>query len=335
MTIIRRGRRLAIVAAIGWVAAVLGLLVVHLILPQRNGPLALTLILEPYLVASALVVTPLLFTGRRIERVAVVVVLLAVTVVRYGPVVVSLPPPAPADAQPVRAVTWNLQAWHAPDEAIAVLGSSDADLVALQELTPAVADALSADPGVHARFPHLAFAPESTVLGIGLLSRYPVLEHETWIDPPMIRAVIAPLDSPAIGVVVAHPLPGRFTSFAGLPLSLDTTRRDASIARIRAVIDGELATGRPVVALGDFNVTEREPAYAELSRDLHDAHLDAGLGPGFTWRPTRFQSLPFGLLRIDYLFASPPFVTLAADQDCQPRGSDHCILSATFARPDS
>jgi hypothetical protein len=39
------------------------------------------------------------------------------------------------------------------------------------------------------------------------------------------------------------------------------------------------------------------------------------------------------LLRIDYLLASPEFVTLAASQDCRPRGSDHCVVSATFSRP--
>ena len=87
--------------------------------------------------------------------------------------------------------------------------------------------------------------------------------------------------------------------------------------------------------LGDFNTTEREPAYAELSAGLHDAQKEAGVGLGMTWRPASLENLPFGLLRIDYLFASPRFVALAAGPDCTPRGSDHCLVSATFARPQT
>src|SRR5688500_5418072 len=179
VTFVQRGRRLAVLAVLGWSVAVVALLVLHVVAPQRNGPLALTLILEPYLVMSALVLTPLLLAGRRVERLLVVTVLLALALVRYGPVMVSLPPMAAADAQ-LRAVTWNLQAWHLlPSEATAVLASSDADLIALQELTPQVAGALAAEPDVLARFPHQVFAPETTVLGVGLLSRHPILEQET------------------------------------------------------------------------------------------------------------------------------------------------------------
>jgi endonuclease/exonuclease/phosphatase (EEP) superfamily protein YafD len=334
MTAVQRGRRLAVALALAWIVAVLALLAVHLALPQRGGPLALTLILEPYLVMSALVLTPVILAGRRVDRVAVVALLLVVSLARYGPTLVSLTGSAPPDARSVRTMSWNLQSdGVAPSAAAALLGSIEADLVGLQELVPATADALATDPGVLARFPHQVFAPQATVLGIGLLSRHPITDQQSWSDPPLIRAIVAPPGDAPISVVVAHPLPARFTMLAGLPVSLDTARRDAAIARVRSVIDEELASGRSVIVLGDFNVTEREPAYADLSRGLRDAHLDAGVGPGFTWRPTRFQHLAFGLLRIDYLLASSEFTTLAASHDCQPRGSDHCIVMATFARP--
>src|SRR5687767_1897045 len=94
MTFVQRGRRLAVLAVLGWSVAVVALLVLHVVVPQRNGPLALTLILEPYLVLSALVVMPMLLSGRRFERILVVVLVLALAVVRYGPLIVSLPAPA-------------------------------------------------------------------------------------------------------------------------------------------------------------------------------------------------------------------------------------------------
>src|SRR5688572_16873424 len=112
MTFVQRGRRLAVLAGLGWPVAVVGLLVLHAVCaprgrppaaPQRNGPLPLTLILGPHLVMSALVLTPLLLAGRRLERLLVVTVLLALALVRYGPVMVSLPPIAAPDAE-LRAV---------------------------------------------------------------------------------------------------------------------------------------------------------------------------------------------------------------------------------------
>ena len=335
MSVIQHGRRWAALAVIAWIVALLALLVGHLVLPQRSGPLALTMIVEPYLVLSALVVAPVLLVCRRMTRTALVAMLLAATVVRYGQAFLSLSAAAPADATLIDVVSWNLQAEGvAPPDVAALVASADVDIVGLQELRPATADALSADAGVRERFPYQAFAPQATVLGMGLLSSHPITEQESWSDPPLIRAVIEPSGGAAIGVVVAHPFPPRITTLAGVPFSLDTSRRDAAIGRIRERVDADLASRRSVIILGDFNVTEREPAYADLASGLHDAHLGAGHGPGLTWRPPGLQWLPFGLLRIDYVLAGPDLVPLSAGHDCRPRGSDHCIVSATFGRSD-
>lgn len=48
--------------------------------------------------------------------------------------------------------------------------------------------------------------------------------------------------------------------------------------------------------LGDFNVTDREIGYAELSDGLTDSYRAAGSGWGHTWRPPSMAGLPFGLL---------------------------------------
>jgi endonuclease/exonuclease/phosphatase family metal-dependent hydrolase len=90
-------------------------------------------------------------------------------------------------------------------------------------------------------------------------------------------------------------------------------------------------SGAPFVLAGDFNVTEREPAYGDLSAGLTDTFKAVGAGFGTTWRPPFVMSQPFGLLRIDYLFAGPGVTPLSVATDCAPRNSDHCVVIGEFA----
>jgi vancomycin resistance protein VanJ len=83
-----------------------------------------------------------------------------------------------------------------------------------------------------------------------------------------------------------------------------------------------------VLLVGDMNVTEREPAYADLQTPLLDAHTQVGRGWGHTWR---LGGLP--LLRIDYLLASPDIVPAWIKADCSAPESDHCSLVGQFALP--
>lgn len=154
---------------------------------------------------------------------------------------------------------------------------------------------------------------------------------EPYFVPPFLRALVDPPGSEPIAVIVIHPLPARFVNLAGIPVALDTAHRDAAIGQIRSLIDGDLAAGRSVVVLGDLNTTEREPAYLDFSAGMRDAHQDAGDGPGFTWGPGRLGFLPFGLVRIDYIFATPDFAAQQSTVDCNLR-SDHCRVEATFVR---
>ena len=99
---------------------------------------------------------------------------------------------------------------------------------------------------------------------------------------------------------------------------------------MRALIDSDLAAGQTVLLMGDLNTTEREQAYADFSAGLRDAHLDAGTGPGLTWRPDELKALPFGLIRIDYILTSPDLVALSSTVHCTQL-SDHCQIAATLA----
>ena len=314
-------------AALIAVGGFLALLAVHSFLPQRNGPIALTEVFEPYLTLATLSIAVLSLTARTRQAAGLVALLVAIVLVRNASVWISLPQSQGAGSVSVAA--WNVEAGgDAVSRTVDVVRGLNSDLVALEELQRPLADALRGDPTLASRYPATALAPKSSVLGVGLLSVYPIIETSTSRDPPYLRALVQlPGFAEPAAVYVVHPLPARFEMLAGVPVGLDTSQRDAAIATIRRVIENDLDAGRPVLLMGDLNTTEREPAYAELSRDLADAHLEAGLGPGFTWRPGQLAFLPFGLLRIDYVFAGNGLRPVSSSIECNP-SSDHCVVRA-------
>ena len=96
------------------------------------------------------------------------------------------------------------------------------------------------------------------------------------------------------------------------------------------MVAGFLDAGEPLVFVGDFNTSEREPAYGDLSAGLQDVYRTVGSGNGSTWTQLRLLRLGIPLLRIDYLMASPNVTPLSMTTDCTPRGSDHCIVRGHF-----
>lgn len=316
------------VAALTWVALVVALVGLHVLVPQRFGPLALSQIFEPYVIVTGLIAGAVAFRLTSAAGRGLVLVLLAIALLRYVPAWISFP--AAPDGDPLQVSAWNIEAGDdAANRVLTGIASSNAQLIGLAELQPEAAAAL-ADSGVTARFEFQALSPHRNVLGVGLLSQYPILEQDASTDPPYVRAVVAPIAGDPIVVYVVHPLPARFVHLGDVPVGIDTSVREAAIALIRQRVEEDIAAQRSVVVLGDINATEREPAYAELSAGLRDAHLDAGVGPGFTWRPSPLAFLPFGLLRIDYVLATPDLAATSSTVDCS-LPSDHCRVDVDLA----
>jgi len=323
-------------AALGIVAcvAVLGLSLMAVIAPQRNGYLALGQVFAPYLFLGLLVFLPLcLVRGRTGRWLRLLMLLCAVMfLIRFLPGNVALPrSPDPAALQ-VPVTSWNLEE-GGPDPALVVetVRSMPAGLVALEELTPVHADAIAADPAIRLLFPYQVLRPRGGSAGLGLLSSWPI--EDGWAfsyDPPILSATVTPGLSGPIAVVVGHPYRGELvTGRSGWP-TYDTSGRDWAIGALRRVVDPLLSSGAPLVMVGDFNTVDREVGYAELSAGLTDAQHAVGLGPGLTWRPEGIEWLPFGLLRIDDVFSAGGLVPVTVGPDCTPQGSDHCILYATL-----
>lgn len=307
--------------------AILALLAIHLVAPQSGGPLALTQIVEPLLVLVAILVVP--FAVRSRPGVVAALLLAAFVIGRYGPGVVSFPAGPPAGDE-LRAVSWNVRGnATAPADLVESLAATDADIVALQELSREQAAAIEADPRLAARLPHRVLKPEGR-LEMGLLSAFPILSKETTGDPKTIEVTVDRGRLGRLAVITVHPLPRGIVTAGPIPVGFDAATRDEELAGLRDRIDRLTGGGTPVLVVGDLNLTDREPAYARLTDGLFDAQLEVGSGWGATWRPGWLRDLPVAFLRIDYVLSSADLVPVSLVTDCTPRGSDHCRLSAVL-----
>lgn len=312
---------------------VLFLSVVNVVAPQRGGPLALSQIFAPLLWISLVALVPVAVrsAGRGL-RLAVFVGI-AIGVMRFGPGLVSIPPQPPgANELIVRVMTWNLEGVAStPDAVLAHLRASDADVVALQELTPAHAVAIQMDRDLTTRYREMALFPRGGADGVGILSRFPIASATHDLSPA-VQEIELSLSDRELTIINAHPLAPRFPlgQAAWDRLGFDARQRDVDIGRIRGSIDRALAMQRSVIVLGDFNVTDRELAFDDLERGLWDAHEEVGQGFGSTWRPSQIAFVPLGLLRIDHFLGGPGTRPLRVAEDCTPN-SDHCILEGDAA----
>jgi endonuclease/exonuclease/phosphatase (EEP) superfamily protein YafD len=312
-----------------------------IVAPARTGLRAVAQIFAPHLFLPLLLIIPFAFR-RGVFGVGVLrLLLITCTVlfcVRYLPAFAAPQPVSDPSAPKLSVMTWNVFTGNRREDYIRdFLLAEPADVVVLQE----VSRSWLAGDDVGAAYPYRVVGPQETAPGMALLSKYPVLDSGVLSDDSRVwdipRLMWATLDigGTHITVMSAHPISPYYKHSSSrecsLPVCFDSSLRDRQIVAMReTAIDPLIAGGTPFILAGDFNVTEREPAYGELSSGLTDTFKALGAGLGTTWRPPFIMSQPLGLLRIDYLFAGPGVTPLSVDTDCTPRSSDHCVLIANF-----
>jgi endonuclease/exonuclease/phosphatase (EEP) superfamily protein YafD len=235
----------------------------------------------------------------------------------------------PAGAE-LRILSWNLeQGSKAPAAIVAGIRGMEADVVALQELEPAAAEAIDADRDLKARFPYRILEPGARASGMGLLSRLPLLARGSSTGPMLQHAGLLLADGRVVDILNTHPYPPGFRLMGGvLPVSLDTRRRDEDLARLAKAVEA-LDSRAAAIVVGDLNAAPTEPGFDVLTAVLTDAHAAVGIGPGFTWRPAPLESAGLGFLRIDHVLAGAVLRPLASAVDCTAEG-DHCRLLVTL-----
>ena len=311
-------------------AAVAMLLVALPLIAPRSGPLTLANIFSVHLALAGVLLIPVALRGRDTVLRTSLVALAVVAVVRFGGEWVSAPPAGDRSGGVLATASWNLElgAREGPAAAEAV-ATIDVDLIALQELGPDHARSIDANPTATAMYPHRALYPEAGVFGMGLLSRHPIVRAEYRQDPSLIEAVID-IDGQELTVLDVHPLAGRLDMAGPIPVGFDSKKRDDSLRRIRARMEAAIGRGESVIVLGDLNATPFEPGYLELAEGMHDAHAEVGQGPGWTWRPNRFEWAGMGVIRIDHALSSRRIRPVSVAEHCD-RPGDHCILEASFS----
>jgi endonuclease/exonuclease/phosphatase (EEP) superfamily protein YafD len=311
-------------------ATVAVLLVALPLLAPRSGPLTLANIFSIHLTLLAICLLPVAVVRRDRGLGLALGGLALIAVVRFGGDWFSLPPSIDATDDLFRTASWNLELGSRPgDGAVEGIRDLDVDVVVLQELGPDHARAIEAATSLAERYPHRALYPDPGVMGMGLLSAWPIERVEFSGDPSVIEAVIDH-DGRPITVINGHPLAGRLETIGALPVAFDSNHRDERLGRIRSRIDDAIGRGESVVVLGDYNVTPTEPGYLQLSEGLLDAHVEVGAGPGWTWRPSRLEFAGMGVIRIDHALSSPSLPPVAVSEDCRRTG-DHCMVEAAFS----
>ncbi len=334
----QRLEQLAVSGATGSALLVVLVSALHLLTPQRSGILALTQIFAPYLFLALVPLIPLICCKHtRLLRIALGMGGV-VFGLRFGPSLVSWPPAVTPNTPQLSAISWNTYVDNRNTVVLThTLADSGAGVVALQEFTYAHSGAIKANAELNRLYPWQIHIP-GRADGMGLLSRYPILEQGRLDNPnlpdenPILWARLDIGAGRTLLAINAHPRPGRIGFLGDLPVPHDfePSTRDAEIRFIHEFVTARLAEGESLLLMGDFNLTEREPAYRELVAGLQDAHAAAGVGTGHSWRPSRIMQSGFALIRIDYLLSSPQLRPLATTTDCTPRGGDHCIVRGVF-----
>jgi len=316
----------AVIATIEWLL---------LLLRPEDGPLGVLQIFAPHLALFGLLLVVICLFERRTRSAVAVLALALVVGLRFGGDWVSLPATAPSGSTNLDVATWNLEVASRPGvDSVAFLHGRPADIVALQELRPETAAAIEADPALVERYPYRVLVPLDDFWGMGLLSRLPILASQYEHDPAIQVIQLDLGGGRRLAVVNAHPAHSDIESLGStsVPLGLDTAARNAALDVVRGHIDGLIGQGLPVVMLGDLNTTASEPAFDRFVSGLREAHQDVGVGPGWTWRPSRLEFTGMGFLRIDHVVVSPQIAPLSIGTACPPVG-DHCLVSVRVAVP--
>ncbi|BBX05055.1 endonuclease [Mycolicibacterium moriokaense] len=271
--------------ALGLVALAVGAAgLVARYLPVTNEVVLVVAAAAPYLTVASLIALFMFVVSRRwvltIVAALLCVVMIAVQLPRFiGPEKVGVPSVA------VRVVTANLGRGHADPRAVTELAGTTADVLVIQELTPEAATGLSG-AGLDAIFPYRALNPAARSSGVGVWSRYPIIDSAR-IDAyvmPMLRARIqvpgVMFPTTVLSVHLAAPWVQSLHYFRDDVANFPVTLRELS---------REAGSGAVIVA-GDFNSTlDMQPFRKLLAEGYRDAGEQAGAGltrtyPSKPWR---------------------------------------------------
>lgn len=246
---------------------------------------------------------------------------------------------------PLRILSYNTgQDLPDYDEVDKLVRESGADIVILQEITH---DYITGYwPEMLAMYPYQVYGPlqGEKQVGMGILSRYPVIELSNFklADNGLVfqQRALVNIDDRVVALYNIHltfpwirvrPDP----VFSRLPWFVydDEVLRE-EVDNLAMLIRNEQI---PVIAAGDFNLTDQSSDYQRITSLLIDSYRDVGFGLGCTWPDNLVPALgirpAIPLVRVDYIFHSGGIRSVAADV-LQSNGSDHRPVVVDLALTD-
>lgn len=220
----------------------------------------------------------------------------------------------------LRVVTANVQyenTAHAP--LVEWLARSDADVIALQEVTPEWQAALAP---LGSRYPHRLVLARDDPYGIALLSRWPLGDETGAVDlaGDGLPSLVGTLELPE----------GRELRMMALHTRWPVTRERQRQRDHALQAAAQLAAGGdvPTVLSGDLNLTPYAPEFARMveASGLRDSLDDVA------WRPTWQAGFWPLALPIDHVLV-PRDACVVARQIGPDMGSDHRPLAVTLRLP--
>lgn len=291
----------------------------------------------PHLFLPLLLFLPLVVLSKSRLAKAVILVPCLLFLLLYGNL--FLPQLAGAEHEGeivLRVMTYN--ATHGTpgvDQILSIIETEKPDVIALQEVSAEVAEALS---GLDEMYPYMALHPQAGYSGSGVLSRFPILDDEAFRlteGAHLYQHVVLDVEGKSVHLLNIHlhlpviRLDGSEGSLYLNPRRYSTRGQDLELDRLLEELDG--LEGLLIVA-GDFNMTDQSSGYRRLTGRLGDAFRDVGWGFGYTFPDGEMRSIPipFPFLRIDYIFHSSDIGAQRAYVGDRG-GPDHRFLVAELA----
>jgi endonuclease/exonuclease/phosphatase (EEP) superfamily protein YafD len=313
-------RTIAVLAILAWIAAATGLAARYL--PVANHVVLLVGVTSPYLALGGLLAVLLFSLHRRWLLAALAVALVAASIAVQLPLFVG-DTRGPTGVR-VRIVTANLYLGQADPKVVVETAQVNADILAVQELTPTAVKRLSA-AGLDHDFPYRVLDAREEASGTGLWSRFPLKDART-VSGYWHAMITARAEVPGVAVD-----PVLFITHLSGPWPMPLTDWNRDYTRLPTALDNIARTAGSgcVIAAGDFNATvDLRPFRRLLTNGYRDAADQTGAGitatyPANSWVPP--------VLAIDHVLTRQCAATSVRTLSLP--GSDHRGLASEVQIP--
>jgi vancomycin resistance protein VanJ len=318
-------------------ALIVGYLILRLIFWDRLWPVGFAGDFLPWILLPIFLLPILAFFIIKKRWFAIVSSVACLCLLGWLHVTYFSPQPAPVSGEPsIKVLSLNCGWYKTSSENLAnLIQQEQPDLIFLQEIVGKHAE--RAFVWLKASYPYQFSQPP-----LAILSKYPILSseiiHLAGHQEVQHRAVIKINQQQVVVYNISMTSPWirphkvKFLPFLTVP-AYEYAERSAEIKDLVGRLQKETL---PVLAAGDFNMTEQSQDYHDLSAVMRDAFRTAGVGFGFNWPHGWDLNLlneklngefNFPLVRIDYIWYYSHWGSQSA-KVLPATGSEHLPMGA-------